>query len=86
MANCSACNDEIGQGAPWLKYRNIILCSNCYINLIPRIYKMKGADDGGLIEILYQECVKVTHNIRYKKTSFTFQNWTKESQKFLNFL
>ena len=67
MANCTACNDKIEQGAPWLKYRDVVLCSDCYINLIVSIYKMKGAGDGGLIEILFQECVKMTHNIKYKK-------------------
>jgi hypothetical protein len=67
MASCSACKENISPGAPWLKYRDIVLYSGCYINLIPRIYKMNGAGDGGLITVLFEECVKMTHNIKYKK-------------------
>jgi hypothetical protein len=65
--SCSACNKEIEDGAPWIEHENLLLCSGCYTNLIPKIFEMRGMGDGGIIDIIFQECVKLTHNIKYKK-------------------
>jgi len=71
MSKCTACNKEIGQknGAPWLKYKNLELCSGCYIEMIIPIFEMRGAGDGGLIDILFRECVNLDYNLKAKKKS-----------------
>lgn len=71
MSKCTACNEEIGQqnGAPWLKYKNLELCSNCYIDMIIPIFEMRGAGDGGLIDIMFKECVNLDYNLKHKKNS-----------------
>jgi len=69
MSKCSACKDEIGEvhGAPYLHFKDIRLCSGCYINMITPIFELRGAGDGGLIDIIFQECVRLDFNLKRKK-------------------
>ena len=69
MSKCTACDEEIGQrdGAPWLKYKNIELCSGCYIDLIVPIFEMRGAGDGGMIDLIFRECLNLNYNLKHKK-------------------
>lgn len=69
MSKCTACNGEIGQkdGAPWLEFKNLELCSQCYIEMIIPIFEMRGMGDGGIIDIFFRECVKLDYNLKWKK-------------------
>ena len=58
---CSACKRKIEQektGEPYLPYKKIILCYDCYLSLIDKIYSMSGAGDGGLIRMFFEDCLK----------------------------
>ena len=69
MSKCTACNKEIGQedGAPWMEFKNLELCSSCYIGMILPIFKMRGMGDGGIIDIAFQECVGSDFDLKRKK-------------------
>ena len=79
---CSSCDKEIEPGAPWIEHENLVLCSGCYVNLIPKIYKMSGMGDGGVIDILFQECVKLKFNIKYKKKFIAFSKLEERVAKY----
>ena len=62
---CSGCctfMEPATTGEPYLLYRALILCSNCYINLAQEIYTMSGAGDGGLIHLIYKDSLQSGHN------------------------
>ena len=71
MSKCTACKEEIAQqdGAPFLKYKNLELCTGCYVELIVPIFEMKGKGDGGVIDIFFRECVSLDYNLKHKKKS-----------------
>jgi hypothetical protein len=47
MSKCSSCGEEIGehQGAPYLEFKNLCLCSGCYVELIVPIFEMQEMED-----------------------------------------
>lgn len=68
--NCILCEQEIKQyltGEPYLVLKGKPICFHCYLELIPSIYQMAGAGDGGMIHILYQQCLSSTHNRKNRK-------------------
>jgi hypothetical protein len=63
--NCALCDRSIMQsktGEPCLAYKNKHVCFDCYMDLAEKIYDMAGMGDGGLIHIIYHECLKSRHN------------------------
>jgi hypothetical protein len=65
MRVCSACNSSISQeqtGEPFIVFKAVVLCYGCYVDLIPKIYSMSGAGDGGIIHTFYNICLKSSHN------------------------
>lgn len=74
---CSACGANIKQnetGEPCLPYKQLFLCSECYIDLIPNIYKMAGAGDGGIIHIVFKTCLQTNVN---RKKRIPIKNYRK---------
>ena len=69
MSECTSCGEEIyeNQGAPYLKFKNLLLCSGCYTELIVPIFSMRGMGDGGLIDIIFAECVRLDYNLKQKE-------------------
>ncbi len=69
MATCTACGEDIGesQGAPYLKFKNLRLCSGCYVEMIVPIFEMRNMGDGGLINLIFTECVRLNYNLKQKK-------------------
>jgi hypothetical protein len=69
MLQCTSCGEEIGEihGAPYLEFKKLRLCSGCYQELIIPIFEMRGMGDGGLIDIIFTECVRLDHNLKWKK-------------------
>ena len=65
IKECSACKaiiDQDATGEPYLSFKNIILCSDCYITLIPKIYSRAGAGDGGIIHVYFKVCLETNNN------------------------
>ncbi len=69
MSQCTSCGEEIGeaQGAPYLKFKKLRLCLGCYRELIVPIFELRGMGDGGIIDIIFTECVRLDHNLKRKK-------------------
>ena len=75
---CSACYAEINTpvtGEPYLDFKKITLCFNCYLDITPEIYNLSGAGDGGLLHLIFSDCLKSNRNRkkrrmipRYKET------------------
>ena len=62
---CEVCERKIIQdqtGEPFLLFKQKPICYDCYINLIPAIYEMSGAGDGGLIHFIFQKLLVSSHN------------------------
>jgi hypothetical protein len=55
--NCDICNSAIDNGAPYLPFKSKVLCYQCYIDIVSRIYKMAGFGDGGLLHIIFKNCL-----------------------------
>lgn len=76
--NCTACDiviDVCKTGEPYLPFKNIYLCSVCYVDILEPIYKQSGYGDGGVIHYTFQSCLASSFNRRkrqaipkYKKT------------------
>lgn len=64
MIKCDTCSDDIHESEPRINFRSITLCSNCYTDLIPQIYKMAGAGDGGFINYAFKQCLTTSTNRR----------------------
>jgi len=66
---CSSCKDSIKHedGEPYMTHRDIILCSRCYIEMIPDIYSMAGFGDGGLIHVIFYDMLHSSKNIRVRQ-------------------
>lgn len=74
---CLTCDRLIEQdltGEPYLIFKDKEICYSCYINLIEEIYKMSGAGDGGLIHLLFKECLISGRN---KKKRVPIRNYKK---------
>ena len=56
---CILCDGYTGEeyGGPHIVFKGKHICSSCYINLLPRIFSMKNAGDGGLIVYIIQDYV-----------------------------
>lgn len=66
---CSICDRNINQdltGEPYLIYKKNI-CYKCYLGIIPEIYNMSGKGDGGIIHIIFRECLYSSTNRAYRK-------------------
>jgi hypothetical protein len=62
---CCFCEKDILYdltGEPYLEFKNKTICCNCYIGIIPKIYKMSGYGDGGLINLIFKFCLSENHN------------------------
>ena len=69
--NCVICKRIIDQdttGEPFLIFKGENLCSGCYCDLIPEIYKMAGAGDGGTIHMAFSECLSSSHSRKRRPT------------------
>lgn len=65
MHKCCICGKiifNLDNGEPYISFNGKEICSNCYISLIPKIYRMAGCGDGGLIHICFDECLHSSHN------------------------
>lgn len=63
--NCKLCQHSFNNDIsvePYLIYNNNYICFNCYIGLSKSIYKMSGFGDGGLIHLIYKDCLSSNHN------------------------
>ena len=72
---CTCCNKTIEQettGNPYLVYKNLTLCSNCFIGIIPEIYSMADTGDGGLIHLIFKQLLSDKHN---RKKKYTIKNY-----------
>ena len=59
---CIFCAHLIEPVEPSLSFNNCIICFECYIKIIPEIYKMAGYGDGGIIHLVFNDCLHSTHN------------------------
>lgn len=62
---CHACLSYINQfttGEPYLNYNFLNLCYPCYVDIIPEIYDKAGKGDGGLIHLIFADCLKSSVN------------------------
>lgn len=59
---CSFCHRIIDDGEPYLPFHTEDICSECFIELIPKIYGMAGFGDGGFIHLLFEACLLSKHN------------------------
>ena len=70
VAECDICGvtiDNVNTGEPCLEFKGKHLCYKCYLDIIPEIYSMAGAGDGGLIHIIFKDCVSSPHNRRRRR-------------------
>lgn len=70
MLICTGCNHEINQdltGEPYLTFREVIFCFHCYIDIIPEIYGMSGAGDGGIIHLHFKFLLQSSVNRKQRK-------------------
>ena len=68
--NCSACSAEINTpitGEPYLEFKKLTLCYTCYLDITPEIYKLSGAGDGGLLHLIFSDCLKSNRNRKKRK-------------------
>ena len=59
---CIFCYHPVDPAGPFLSFIGCIVCSVCYIRLIPEIYQKAGHGDGGLIHLVFNDCLHSTHN------------------------
>jgi DNA-directed RNA polymerase subunit RPC12/RpoP len=81
---CLICDSEINQyktGEPFLVFKNKPICFDCYISLIPEIYKMAGYGDGGIIHIAFSTCLTNPHN---RSKRIPIKNYKKTFRKLLH--
>jgi hypothetical protein len=64
---CNHCVDRNVSGEPFLPFKNKMVCYDCYLGLIPEIYDMAGAGDGGMIHVLFKMMLSSSFN-RKKRT------------------
>ena len=55
-------------GEPFLTYKNVTICYDCYTDIIPEIYGMSGFGDGGLIWYLFDLCLKSPKGKKKRKS------------------
>jgi len=65
---CALCERYIHGSEPRISFESKYVCSDCYINLIPVIYKRAGMGDGGIIHLLFNDLIKSEHNRKKKPT------------------
>lgn len=63
---CITCNKIIYGSEPRIIRNEVHICSNCIIDLIPDIYRLKGA--GGIQHLLFRHCLESEWN-RTKRIS-----------------
>lgn len=86
--NCSLCDCAMfpaETGEPWLAFNNKSICFNCYIDLIEEIYKMAGYGDGGIIHLLFSDCLFSSHNRKIRKPIRQYQKILNQLLKKYNF-
>jgi len=84
MINCNICNREIlvqEIGEPFLRFKGKVFCQDCYIGLIKPIYEKSGMGDGGIIHLIFQECLNSPHNRKNRKQIL---NYKKQYNKLLH--
>ena len=83
-AKCDLCGALIEQyktGEPFLSFKNKDVCFSCYLDLIPEIYKMAGMGDGGIIHLVFSECLRSQFN---RKRRVTMANYKETLDKLLH--
>jgi hypothetical protein len=65
---CGLCERDIYDHEPRILFASKYICSNCYIDLIPKIYEMAGMGDGGIIHLVFNNMVQSFHNRKKKPT------------------
>ena len=68
---CSLCDKKVypnRTGEPHLTFNNRSICYECYTSIIPQIYTMAGYGDGGIIHLIFKECLSSCHNRQRKPT------------------
>lgn len=76
--NCILCDRSMypaNTGEPWLRFNGKPICSDCYIDLIPAIYRKSGMGDGGIIHLVFKSLLTSSHN-RKKRTPLPFYKKT----------
>ncbi len=68
MTNCILCDSTIedSHGEPYLIFKDNVICQQCYIDLVPAIYKMAGHGDGGLVHIIFKESLQSNNNRKHR--------------------
>lgn len=72
-------------GEPWLGTYDKPICYSCYVDLIQEIYKMAGMGDGGIIHLIFQECLRSGHNRKRKPTVRNYRKVFKQICQKYNF-
>ena len=83
MFYCDLCNRGMfpaDTGEPWLPFKGKAICYDCYVDLIPEIYKMAGYGDGGIIQLIFSFLLKSSHN---RKRRVSIKNYKKIFNKLL---
>lgn len=81
---CNLCDRDIRQdetGEPVLEIGVKCLCYECYIGLIENIYNMAGVGDGGLVHLIYSNCLQSNHNRKRRKG---IANYSKVMERLLH--
>jgi len=68
--DCVLCGGFIHQsetGEPFLLFKGKAVCSSCYMDIVPEIYKMSGTGDGGMIHIVFRDLFQSSHNRKRRK-------------------
>ena len=65
---CNFCLHEIHDSEPRILYKDKLICSTCYIDLISKIYEMAGMGDGGLINYAFNHCITTSTNRRNRNS------------------
>lgn len=78
---CHICENQIQQeitGEPYMNFKGIRFCFDCYKGLIPKIYSMAGFGDGGIIHFLFKECLSSSHNKKVRRTIKNYKEILKQ--------
>lgn len=55
-------------GEPALDYKGKSICFDCYLDLPRAVYRMAGMGDGGIIHLIFADCLRSNHNKKYRRS------------------
>jgi len=85
---CALCDRNMfpeDTGEPWLRFKDKPICFDCYIGITPQIYKMSGAGDGGLINLIFKTVLSSSHNRKKRLPIRNYRSVFKKLQNKYNF-